>query len=73
MHRYLLQLHRASATFPKDLKEWERGMMKAYASIIRRLQRTVEACLHEALARLMCLKRRYVRAFDADVLLASPP
>lgn len=66
MHRYLLQLHRASATFPKDLKEWEQGMMQAYASIIRRLQRTVEACLHEALARLMCLKRRYGRGWVFD-------
>lgn len=60
MHRYLLMLHRASATFPTDLRESEAGMMRAYDRILRRLQRTLEACLHEALARLMCLKRRCV-------------
>lgn len=58
MHRYLLMLHRASSAFPADLRESEEGMIRAYDQILRRLQRTLEACLHEALARLMCLKRR---------------
>ncbi len=56
MHRYLLMLHRAAASFPTELAEWDLAMLQAYESIIHRLQRTVEAVFTEALARLQSLK-----------------
>ena len=38
MHRYLLMLYRASTNFPKELAEWDQSMLKAYESIIKRLE-----------------------------------
>jgi len=57
MHRYLLMLHRSAASFPKELAEWDQEMLRAYESIILRLQRTVEAVFTEALTRLQLLRR----------------
>jgi len=56
MHRYLLMLHRSAASFPEELAEWDQDMLRAYESIILRLQRTVEAVFVEALARLQLLR-----------------
>eukprot|EP00624_Nannochloropsis_granulata_P003238 evm.model.NODE_2639_length_36550_cov_21.569138.10 len=56
MHRYLLMLHRSAASFPEELAEWDQEMLRAYESIILRLQRTVEAVFTEALARLQLLR-----------------